>query len=66
MIEQTLVIPLTGEKTVFPIKAVNPDTCKVQFLDYEDPRFRCYFQDSEHLVIEGGKGIIRVRLYEIT
>ncbi len=64
MPDQIITIKVTGEKTITSISPTNPDTHKIQFLDYEDPYFRCYFQDSEHLVTEGGKGIIKVRIYE--
>lgn len=61
---QTVKIIVTGEKTVTKVEPVNLLKVKIQFIDYSDPVFRCYFEGNDELVIEGGSGEITLRIYE--
>lgn len=64
MTSQIIKIAITGDKTIKKINPVNLKRIRVSFLDYSEPNFRVYFEDNEHIVVEGGSGEITLKVYE--
>ncbi len=64
MASQIIKISLSGEKTIQKIKPIDVTKARISFMDYSDPNFRVWFEDSENIVIEGGSGEIVLKIFE--